>query len=99
MAAKKQTEIPGTERKSIPEVDTQAEVYRAAVLARVKKSKTEKQEKDKLIAVMRKHGLNVYRDDNAVPPIVVSLSSTDSVKVTVIKSEGDQEEAADDEEE
>lgn len=101
MAAKRQTEIPGTERKSIKEVDDAAEVYRAAMLARMKKGKTEKEKKDDLIKVMKKHGLNVYKDDNAVPPLVISLNSTDSVKVTVLKSEapGVEEDAGDDEEE
>lgn len=85
--AKRQQEIPGTERKSIKEVDDAAEVYRTARDARMKKSKVEKEKKTDLVNVMLKHGLSVYRDDNAVPPIVVTVTERHDVKVTNIEGE------------
>lgn len=85
--AKRQQEIPGTERKSIKEVDDAAEVYRTARDARMKKSKIEKEKKVDLVNVMLKHGLSVYRDDNAVPPIIVTVSAKHDVKVTNVDGE------------
>lgn len=85
--AKRQQEIPGTERKSIKEVDDAAEVYRNARDARMKKSKVEKEKKSDLVNVMLKHGLSVYRDDNAVPPLVVSVDVKHNVKVTNVEGE------------
>jgi hypothetical protein len=87
MATKRQAEIPGTERKSIKEVDDAAELYRSSRDARMKKSKIEKEKKIDLVQVMLKHGLSVYRDDNAVPPIVVTVTSKHDVKVTNIEGE------------
>jgi len=85
--AKRQQEIPGTERKSIKEVDDAAEVYRTARDVRIKKSKIEKEKKNDLVQVMVKHGLSVYRDDNAVPPIVVTVTTKQDVKVTNVEGE------------
>lgn len=89
----RQETIPGTERKSIKEVDVAGEEYRKARDVRMKKGKTEKEKKDQLVEVMLKHGLTVYRDDDAVPPFVVTVSTKHSVKVTNV----DGEEADDDE--
>lgn len=83
----RQEAIPGTGRESIKEVDVAGEEYRKARDARMKKSKTEKEKKDLLVAVMLKHGLNTYRDDNAVPPFVVEVSTKHNVKVTNIGDE------------
>ncbi len=91
----KQERIPGTEGKSIPEVDVAGEEYRKARDARIKKTVPEKEKKAELIAVMLKHGLSVYRDDDAVPPFVVTVATKHNVKVTNLESgeeEGEEEE-------
>ena len=87
----KQETIPGTERKSIPEVDTAGEEYRKARDARIKKTVPEKEAKQKLVDVMLKHGLTVYRDDNAVPPFVITIDTKHNVKVKNIGVEEDDE--------
>lgn len=91
----RQETIPGTERKSIKEVDVAGEEYRKARDARIKKTIPEKQTKQKLVDVMIKHGLSVYRDDEASPPFIVSVTTKHNVKVTNVDGE---EEASDDEE-
>jgi len=88
----RQETIPGTERKSIKEVDVAGEEYRKARDARMVKSKTEKEKKDQLVEVMLKHGLTVYRDDDAAPPFVVTVSTTHNVKVTNVDDGSAEEE-------
>lgn len=89
----RQETIPGTERKSIKEVDVAGEEYRKARDIRMKKGKTEKEKKDQLVEVMLKHGLTVYRDDEAAPPFIVTVSTKHSVKVTNVDGEESAEEA------
>lgn len=89
--SKRQAEIPGTERKVIKEVSDAAAGYVTQRDKRMKLSKKEKEAKDALIAAMKKHGVQVYRDTEAVPPFLVTVTSTDTVKV---ETEGDGEEAA-----
>ena len=86
--AKRQAEIPGTERPSIEEVNVAGEEYRKARDARMKKTIPEKEKKTQLIAAMLKHGLSVYRDDNASPPFVVTIDVKHNVKVTDITDNG-----------
>lgn len=86
----KQGELPGIERKQIKEVSDAAENYRDARDERIKASVPEKETKEALIKVMRKHELLTYRDDEA--DIVITLVSKDNVKVTQVDDE--QEEAA-----
>lgn len=92
----RQETIPGTERKSIKEVDVAGEEYRKARDVRMKKGKTEKEKKDDLVEVMLKHGLTVYRDDDAVPPFVVTVSTKHSVKVTNVDDGSDADDDAED---
>ncbi len=87
----KQLAIAGTERKAIKEVNDAAEQYVEQRDKRMKLTEKEKEAKDALIAVMKKHGLAVYRDDDATPPLTVVLSSSDQVKVSKVEAE---EEAA-----
>ncbi len=90
---KRQTEIPGTERKSIKELDSAAEAYREERDARMKKSEHESVAKQALIDLMKKHKVDVYRDDDA--GIVVTLiPGKDGVKVTEAENESGEEEAA-----
>ena len=93
--AKRQLEIAGMERKSVKEIDDAGEEYRKQRNKRMKASKEEKASKVALIAVMRTHKVTVYRDDEADPPFVVTLSSKDDVKLT--DAQDDEEEAEGDE--
>ena len=88
-ATKKQTSIPGTEPKSITEVDTAAEAYVEARDERMALTEKEVEAKDALINVMKKHDLSVYRDDEADPPLVVTIiPGVDKVKVSRV-TDGD----------
>ena len=96
----RQTEIglkgEGVERPSHPAVDAAAEVYEKDRDKRMKQSKAEKASKENLIKEMRKAGQTTYRDDNADPPIVITLSSKDDVKVTRLSAEDEEPEEDDD---
>ncbi len=82
MARGRQKDLPGIERKSIDEVDTAAEAYEAARDERMRCTESETVAKQALIAVMQKHKLKVYRDENADPPLVVTIEKPDpTVKV------------------
>ncbi len=88
--AKKQLEIAGTERPKHAEIEAAADGYVQERNKRMKLTVKEKAAKVGLIAAMRKHDILVYRDDEHVPPLLVTLSSKDDVRV---------EEASDDREE
>lgn len=90
MAARRQAEIPGTERKKVQEVDDAAEAYVDKRDRRIAAGVKEKVAKNALIAAMKKAGLNVYRDTNVTPELVVTLSARDEVKVSE-QSTGDDE--------
>lgn len=80
---KKQLEIAGTERQREPEIDSAAEAYVEQRDKRMKLTEKEVTAKEALIAVMKKHKLEVYRDDSVSPPLVVTLvPGKDKVKVT-----------------
>ena len=90
--AKRQGEIPGTERKTVKEIDDAAEAYLEARDKRMKLSEKEKVAKDALISVMKKHSVTVYRDDQVSPPLVVTLvPGKDGVQVRAAEDEGDGE--------
>lgn len=95
MAKKKarQGELPGIEREQIKEVKDAAIAYEEARDARMKKSESEKEQKDALIEVMRRNKLTVYRDDSVDPPIVITLADKTNVKVTRVE-DGAEKEAA-----
>jgi hypothetical protein len=85
---KKQLPIPGTEKETIKEVDTAAEAYVNARDERMQLTERESEAKEALVHVMKKHNLEVYRDENAVPPLVVTLiPGEDRVKVSRAKEE------------
>lgn len=85
MARRRQGELPGMEQKKNPEVENAAELYHADMRARVKASNKEKVTKAALIAVLKKHGLPSYRDDTAVPPIMITLTTgKEGVKIDVL---------------
>lgn len=94
----KQGELDGMESASIKELDTLMEELHAKS-ASLSRLRTEVGDlKVKLIQTAKKHGVTSYRDETAVPPLVLTLKTReDSVKVavaegvTVEADEGDDE--------
>lgn len=94
----KQGELDGMESASIKELDTLMEELHAKS-ASLSRLHTEVGDlKVKLIQTAKKHGVTSYRDETAVPPLVLTLKTReDSVKVavaegvTVEADEGDDE--------
>lgn len=81
----KQTEIPGTERKSIREIEDAAEAVRAARVEVKDATKARDAKVLTLIAEMRKHGVTTYRwdSDEDEEEITLDLESKDQVRVRV----------------
>lgn len=93
--ARKQKELPGMEKPTIKELDTAAEEYREKMLKRKKAGEAEKTAKSALIAAMKKHGQDVYRDESVTPALVVVLvPGEDGVKVTEANEGESESEAA-----
>lgn len=84
--ATKQTEIPGTERPSIPEVEEAAEDYRAIRDSRMQMAEKEAQAKATLIERMKAHSVKAYRyaDSDGVERKAV-IAEKESVKVAKVK--------------
>lgn len=80
---KKQMQIPGTERKQVPEVEQAAEAYREVRDERCELSRREKQKKLELLAVMKAHKIKRYKyDDEKGEEILVALDEREpEVKV------------------
>lgn len=57
----RQTEVPGTETPSIPEIDDAALEYREVRDKRMDLSKKEKAARDHLAGMLEKHGVELYR--------------------------------------
>jgi hypothetical protein len=96
MARRKQQRIPGTEPASIKELDDAAEAYVEARDARMSCTEVEVVAKAALIAAMKKHGVEVYKDESSVPALVVTVvPGKDNVKVSRV--DGDDDEAEEDE--
>jgi hypothetical protein len=91
--ARRQMKIPGTEQETIKEIDSAAEAYIDVRDKRINLTDRESEAKEALIGVMKKHKVEVYRDENAVPPLVVTLiPGEDKVKVSRAKEEEEGEE-------
>ena len=83
---RKQMQIPGTERKSVPEVEEAAEAYREVRDERCELSRKEKQKKLELLAVMKAHKVKKYKyDDENGEELLVSLDEREP-EVTVKKT-------------
>lgn len=83
--AKRQQVIPGTERKSDPDVEAAAERYIEARDERMKCSKTEKQAKLELIATLQSRRIKKYKFDDAEgEELLVAIE--DKLDVTVRKT-------------
>lgn len=72
--APKQTRIPGTERPRFPKIDAAAETYREARDEAARAKDHETVAKDALIAAMREAGVREYVDEDAVPPLRVTVA-------------------------
>ncbi len=92
--AKKQTSIPGTEPKSIKEIDTAAEAYVEARDERMKLTEREVEAKQNLIRVMEKHDLSTYRDESADPPLLVIVE--ESVAKVKVRRESEDDDGGED---
>lgn len=87
--ARKQKELPGMERKTIKEIDTAAEELHEKNKKYAKAGEAVKTAKQALIAAMKKHGVEVYRDESVSPPLTITVTlGKENVKVT----EGDDDE-------
>jgi hypothetical protein len=89
---KRQLEVPGTERKKLKEANDAAEAYVDARDTRMRHTEKEVEARDALVAVMEKHHLTVYRDDEADPPLVVTLTPG-KAKVKVRRADDDDDDA------
>lgn len=88
----RQQRIPGTEVKIPTAVRAAGDAYveEAAKTAQAKKKADET--KAVLIAAMEKHEVETFRDDEADPPVIVSLTQRTGIKVTKLKKQRDAEE-------
>lgn len=90
--AKAQTEIPGTERPSIPEVEEAAEDYRALRDERMALAEKEAEAKRTLITKMKAHNQTAYRyEDNDGVERKVILDEKTNAKVAKVKRENPDE--------
>src|SRR3989304_9181646 len=90
---RKQLRKKGTEQESIKEIDSAAESYVDARDKRINLTDREPEAKEALISVMRAHNVAVYRDENADPQLIVTLTpGDDKVTVTRAKDEDDERE-------
>ena len=78
--------LPGTQTKAIRELDAAISLYVDARDARMKKSTPEKEAKTKLIELMKKHKVEVYKDQES-GRIVTLKHGDDSIKVTDVETE------------
>lgn len=88
----KQTNIPGTERKTIDEIETAAHEYRNTVAERVALQQREKELKEVLVQAMSKHELEtyVYADEEGEE---LTVKVTHKTKVSVRKSKNVEDES------
>lgn len=94
----KQGELDGIESASIKELDTLMEELHAKS-ASLSRLRTEVGDlKVKLIHTAKKHGVTSYRDETAVPPLVLTLKTReDAVKVAVAEGVAVEADEGDDE--
>jgi hypothetical protein len=88
--AKKQLSIAGTEAPSIKELDDAGEAYLVERNKRMKMTVKEKDAKTALIAVMKKHNLEVYTFEDDDGEHVITLSEKSNVKVSDVEDLGDE---------
>jgi len=93
--AKKQTELPGTERPSIPQIDDRAAAYRDMRDKRMILQTKESEAKELLLEAMREHEEELEENDDGNPtyvywdgdtPFAVVHNQRESVSVRKIAS-------------
>lgn len=89
----KQPALPDLGPKQIKEVDDAAEEFVELRDARIKMHFEEAKAHEKLVELMKQHGLDTYRDDSAVPPLIVNLKSKTSAKVKKDKPKSETDDA------
>lgn len=83
----RQKELTGIERESIEEINVAAESYVKARNKRMRLTEQEVASKTALIEAMTKHKKRVYRDDEASPPLIITLTEAKtSVKVATAEA-------------
>lgn len=73
--------LPGLEPVVIPELDRAAEAYIETRNSRMKLTEQEVQEREALVAMMRKHRQAVYRVEDGGDPLIVTLTEAAKVQV------------------
>lgn len=87
--ATKQTEIPGTERPKIDEIDDKAEEYRVVRDERMRLSTKESEAKKAMITAMQNHGQTTYKYvDSDGNERTVKLETKVNAKVAKVKNQG-----------
>lgn len=88
MARGKTETLPGVSNgKIIKEISDAAENYENIRDQRMELTKQEVDANDKLVAVMRKHKIRAYRDDNYHPPLTVELAAKDATIKAKVRRE------------
>lgn len=67
----RQAQIPGTEGKRYKELDDAGQELHAIRKKRMKLSEKEGEAVESVLVLMRKHGLEIYRDDSVSPPLIL----------------------------
>lgn len=83
----KQTEIPGTERAAIPEIEEQAALLHEIVQRRLSIQKQEKEQHAKTLDQMKAHGIEVHKyvGDNG-KEMTIRVKTDQKVSVRVSKN-------------
>lgn len=77
----RQEALEGLGAKQVKEVDDAAEAFVDIRDRRIKLHFEEAKAHERLVEAMRTNGLEKYRDDSAVPPLIVDLTSKTRAKV------------------
>lgn len=89
--AKKQTEIPGTERKVNKAIEEKAQILRKHRTARLKKQQDEADAQADLLETMKAEKVSRYRWEEDGVEMEVVVDDVTKVRVRKVKAEGDDE--------
>lgn len=87
----RQQSIPGTESKIPTAVRAAGEAYVNESTKTAKAKKKADEAKSVLLAAMEKHEVETFRDDDTVPPVIISRTTRLGVKVTKLKKNDEQD--------
>lgn len=85
--SKAQMEVPGTELPSFPDVDAAAEKFVAHRRSHAKSGTKLRDLRVELVKEMKKAGVDEYRDDDAKPPLFITVEDDAKVHVKELKHE------------